>query len=286
MENNYQRDIIGIWENESIKYIFHENGEMEIYWKSTNGSSMGKYEIDKDIITFIYGNQERTWMGEINHISKSHLSILDCSHQVGVVDVLYSSSDSLYSVDAIDDPAENTPPPKEKFRAIDILWVILGLGFFLTIFGFIGYLVYQDFVTHSHQVKYFTFGCIALYIFIIGLILSDIEMPEGKLFDLIRKNPLLSCFVIPYALYFIVPVFAIIAGLIILFLELWFYWVCILITIFVFQAWVSNSKRFKKILVSIVALVSIYFLYESKDILQFTFSVKFDDESIFKPNSD
>jgi len=82
-------EILGVWRNSKIEYVFNEKNHLNIVWKKSNISTNGEYFIDNDIITFKYGYEKKVWKGKIKSISSTKLIISDISNEFGEEEPLY-----------------------------------------------------------------------------------------------------------------------------------------------------------------------------------------------------
>lgn len=86
-----KKEIIGIWRNEDIEYVFSkENNRLRIYWIKENWYSGGRYFLKGDIIVLRYGGigSWTDYKGQITSISNTELSILDLTEEVGKIDTV------------------------------------------------------------------------------------------------------------------------------------------------------------------------------------------------------
>ncbi len=171
---------------------------------------------------------------------------------------------------------ENPIKPKKKIKQFlgDRILVIIGIGMILGFFWFVGHNIYSWFIALSHQSQYFLLGGITIYITFFSLLFSEVELPKGYFFDILKENPFISTFLI----FTIFPIFIVLVNLTMLIFEMWFYLLVVIMIVVLFQVVVSKAKLNKKILIAILIIIVFYFLYGAKDILSFKFDVIFDDD--------
>lgn len=179
--------------------------------------------------------------------------------------------------------SEKTTFEIKNYKTIfgDSLAIIGGGSFFLAMFGFIGYISYKSFVAESSQYQSLLLGAILISILSSVILISDIKGPKGHLFDVVRENKITSLIVVPLIILAIVPLFTILVNIIILILSFWYYLISIFLVITLFFVWFSKMNNLKKILITVLIILSIYFFFGSKDIIRFDFQTYYDGEKLF-----
>jgi hypothetical protein len=277
-------DIIGKWENDAVKYVFYKYDFIEIFLKHNQTSLEGEYIIDNDIISVKYGKErEMFWKGKINHITKTELSITDESSGVAIIDILYKEEEEeevIISKSFKDN--DKTPVAKKHFKALlgDVTSSVLVTVFFLALVGFFGYVFYEKFAVISTQNQSLVYGMLTFAVFVLVFFYFASKGSLGDLFDKTMNSFGFYFILIPVSIFIIVPIFIILVNILIFILTLWFFWYAIILLILLVFIWLLQMSIFKKILLTGLIILTIYFLFGAKDILRINFQPYFDKEKI------
>lgn len=171
---------------------------------------------------------------------------------------------------------ENPIEPKKKLKQflVDSIVAIIGIGMFLGFLWLPGHMFYTWFIALSHQGQYFLLGGITTYITFFLLLFSEVKLPKGYFFEILKKNYGISV-ILTFTIF---PILIVLVNLMILIIEIWFYLLTVIMLIVLFQVLVSREKLKKKILLAILIIIIFYFLFGAKDILLFKFDVIFDNK--------
>lgn len=275
--SEYKDKIIGSWENDSLSYVFEENGNLTINWININISKTGSWSIENDKINFKYGeNLHITWEGSINHITDKELSITDESHQKGVIDKFFRKDLSIIepTIDNINNISPTQAKKKFKDKVTETFWGVIGLAFLVALIGGFGYLISKGFQYESHQYNYFVIGTL---LFVASAILLILTLYKGSDHDAL----FLKGFFTFYASFIVVPLLYIVLVVFFKIITLWYYLLVLgVIIALIMLALKTELKWIYKSVIILISIASMYFLYDAKSILKIKFEVYFNDTNV------
>lgn len=285
MDSITKNDIIGNWENDAIRYEFYKLGCIEIYLKHTQTSFEGEYEIDNDSISVKYGKErEMFWKGKINYVTKTELSITDESNDVGTIDILFKE-EVVMPKSFIGNEEKIVSKKNFTTLLVDFTSSFFGVVFLLAMFGFIGYMFYKKFAVMSHQQQSLQYAIFTFSLLIIVFFYFASKNSLGDSIDKAFDYYGATLFLIPLSIFIIVPIFIVFVKILIFLLTFWFFWYTILLVIMLVFVWLTQLSTIKKIILSGIIILTIYFLFGAKEILRFDFKPFFDNEKIYLGNS-
>ncbi|MFV8464371.1 hypothetical protein [Flavobacterium sp. LB1P62] len=175
---------------------------------------------------------------------------------------------------------KETTVEKKNFKTLlgDFALILIGVPLFIAFFGFIGYQIYKDFNINSQQYQSLVFGILTFSLIVIIIFKIANKSSFGVFFDKIIKSYGYYFILIPILIFVIVPIFIILVKILIFILTFWFIWLAIILLILLVVILFSPISILKKILLIALIILTIYFFFEAKDILEFHFQTYFDNE--------